>query len=291
MLCWMNGEYVEHDELKISPFDHGFLYGLGFFETFRTYNGKPLFIKEHLTRLQEALSAFHISFPYTAEQLVEVIEALNAADDGKDGYFRLNVSAGEHEIGLAPSRYEHPNVIVFRKSLPPVISGLEKTATILQTRRNVPENGETRFKGHHYGNNVLARFELPSLAMQEGIFLTTEGFVAEGITSNVFWVKDGVVYTPSLDTGILAGITRSLVLELIHQLGYSVQEGQFHVSELLEAEECFITNSVQQIVPIRSLGAATYLGNKGEVTKAIQRAYEQLVELRLKGDLDGAIKS
>ena len=125
MLCWMNGEYVEHNELKISPFDHGFLYGLGFFETFRTYNGKPLFIKEHLTRLQEALSAFNISFPYTAEQLVEVIEALNTADDGTDGYFRLNVSAGEHEIGLAPTRYENPNVILFRKPLPPVVSGIE----------------------------------------------------------------------------------------------------------------------------------------------------------------------
>ena len=284
MLCWMNGEYIEHDAIKISPFDHGFLYGLGFFETFRTYNGKPLFINEHLTRLQEALAAFRISFPYTADQLVEVIEALNAADDRRDGYFRLNVSAGEHEIGLAPTCYEHPNVILFRKPLPPVVKGAEKTATILATRRNVPENGETRFKGHHYGNNVLARLELPSLATQEGIFLTAEGFVAEGITSNVFWVKDRVVYTPSLNTGILAGITRSLVLELVHHLGYSVQEGQFHVSELLEAEECFITNSIQQIVPIRSLDTATYLGNEGEVTKAIQRAYEQLIQQRLKGD-------
>ena len=284
MLCWMNGQYVERDALKISPFDHGFLYGLGFFETFRTYNGKPLFIKEHLTRIQQALTAYRIAFPYTEEQLVEVIKALNATDGGKDGYFRLNVSAGEHEIGLAPTCYENANVIVFRKSLPSVAKGVEKTATILTTRRNTPENGETRFKGHHYGNNVFARFELPSLATQEGIFLTTEDFVAEGITSNVFWVKGRVVYTPSLNTGILAGITRALVLELAHKLGFSVQEGQYNVSELLEADECFITNAVQQIVPIRSLDDATYLGNEGEVTKALQQAYEQLIELRLKGE-------
>lgn len=281
MLCWMNGEYVEHDALKISPFDHGFLYGLGFFETFRTYNGQPIFLKEHLTRLQEALSAFRISFPYTAEELVDVIIKLNEADDFQDGYFRLNVSAGEHEIGLAPTRYEQPNVILFRKALPQVVKGLEKTATILATRRNVPENGETRFKGHHYGNNIFARFELPSLATQEGIFLTQEDFVAEGITSNVFWVKNGHVYTPSLQTGILAGVTRSLVLELVQQLGYLVQEGQFHLSELLDADECFITNAVQQIVPIRSLDDVTFLGNEGLVTKEIQQAYEQLIKRRL----------
>ena len=281
MLCWMNGEYVEHDALKISPFDHGFLYGLGFFETFRTYKGQPIFLKEHLTRLQEALSAFRISFPYTAEQLVDVIARLNEADDFQDGYFRLNVSAGEHEIGLAPTRYEHPNVILFRKSLPQVVKAVEKTATILATRRNVPENGEIRFKGHHYGNNVFARFELPSLATQEGIFLTTEDFVAEGITSNVFWVKGGTVYTPSLNTGILAGVTRSFVLRFVQPLGYSVQEGQYDVKELLDAEECFITNAVQQIVPIRSLGDATFLGNEGPITKEIQRAYEQLIQQRL----------
>ena len=281
MLCWMNGEYVEHDALKISPFDHGFLYGLGFFETFRTYKGKPLFLKEHLTRLQQALSAFRISFPYTAEQLEEVIQKLNEVDDFRDGYFRLNVSAGEHEIGLAPTRYENPNVILFRKSLPPLVKGVEKTATILATRRNVPEDGETRFKGHHYGNNVFARFELPSLAAQEGIFLTADHYVAEGITSNVFWVKNDTVYTPSLNTGILAGVTRSLVLALGHQLGYSVKEGKYDVKELLDAEECFITNAVQQVVPIRSLDNVTFLGNDGPVTKEILQAYEQLIQRRL----------
>ena len=147
MLCWMNGEYVEHDALKISPFDHGFLYGLGFFETFRTYKGKPLFLKEHLTRLQQALSAFRISFPYTAEQLEGVIEKLNEADDFQDGYFRLNVSAGEHEIGLAPTRYENPNVILFRKSLPPLVKGVEKTATILEHGVTYLKTGRLVLKG------------------------------------------------------------------------------------------------------------------------------------------------
>ena len=286
MLCWMNGEYVEQENLKVSPFDHGFLYGLGFFETFRTYDGKPLFLREHLARLHQALSTFHIAMPYTEQQLREIIETLNAQNGGNDGYFRLNVSAGEHEIGLAPTSYENPNVIVFRKALPKVTPTVEKTAVLLQTVRNTPEAGSTRFKSHHYGNNVFARFELPSLATQEGIFLTKEGFVAEGITSNIFWVKDDTLYTPALQTGILAGITRSIIIRLARDLSIHVEEGEYMAEELFGAEECFITTAVQQIVPINQIQGATYLGLAGNVTKKLVQAYEEYIAARLK-DEDG----
>ncbi len=286
MLCWMNGEYVEHDALKISPFDHGFLYGLGFFETFRTYNGKPLFLKEHFARLQVALEAYHITMPYTVEEIAEIIVALNEHNGGEDGYFRLNVSAGEHEIGLAPVAYNKPNVILFRKVLPPVPANPEKTAVILQTRRNLPEVSDMRFKGHHYGNNVFARFELPSLASQEGIFLTREGYVAEGITSNIFWVKEGVIYTPSLQAGILAGITRANVLQLAAVNGYEVREGLFTEEQLLVADECFMTTAIQHIVPIQAIGDTTYLSYEGPVTKQLQTAYAELIQHRLEGEAE-----
>ena len=286
MLCWMNGEYVEHDAIKISPFDHGFLYGLGFFETFRTYNGKPLFLKEHLARLHVALDAYRIAMPYTVEEIVEVIATLNENSGGEDGYFRLNVSAGEHEIGLAPVAYNKPNVILFRKALPPVSPNAEKTAVFLQTRRNTPEVSDMRFKGHHYGNNVFARFELPSLASQEGIFLTQEGFVAEGITSNIFWVKDRVLYTPSLQTGILPGITRANVLRLAAANGYEVKEGLFTEEQLLVADECFMTTAIQHIVPIQAIGHKKYLGHEGPVTRQLQTAYAELTQCRLKGETE-----
>jgi 4-amino-4-deoxychorismate lyase len=282
MLCWMNGEYVEQENLKVSPFDHGFLYGLGFFETFRTYNGKPLFLREHLARLKHALSTFRIAMPYTEQQLREVIEALNNQNGGDDGYFRLNVSAGEHEIGLAPTTYEKPNVIVFRKALPKAVPSLEKTAVLLQTVRNTPEAGNTRFKSHHYGNNVFARFELPSLATQEGIFLTQEGFVAEGITSNIFWVKGDTLYTPALQTGILAGITRSIVIRLAKELLMNIEEGEYRAEELFAAEECFMTTAVQQIVPVKQIQDVTYLGLAGNVTQKLMQAYEEYIAARLK---------
>lgn len=277
MQCWLNGTYVTAEELRISPFDHGFLYGLGFFETLRTYNGKVLFWEAHMERLQAALMQFHIHMPYTQQDLLAVIEQLNLAAGGQDGYFRLNVSAGEHSIGLQPSEYTQPNVIVFRKELPDTPRGKEKTAQWLEVRRNTPE-GTLRVKSHHYGNNVLGRFEMSSLAMQEGFFLTEEGYVAEGVTSNIFWVKDDILYTPSLEAGILPGITRAWILEHAQSVGMEIREGLFTKNDVEQGSECFITNSVQELVPICKLEDIQLLGNKGPIYLRLHEAFIKEVE-------------
>ena len=278
MICWMNGSYIEQAALKISPFDHGFLYGIGFFETFRTYDGQVLFLNDHMQRLTQALKAFRIELPYTQAEIKEVIQQLNTMNGGEDGYFRVNVSAGEHEIGLAPTAYPNPNVIIFRKALPKDNPLATKTATILQTLRNTSEVNGIRFKSHHYGNNVFARFELPSLATEEGIFLTEAGYVAEGITSNLFWVKNGKLYTPSIETNILAGITRKHVLQLAANLNIPIEQGLYEKEVLLRADEVFVTTSIQHIVPITKIERATYKGLNGFVTQKLQLAYEQMIK-------------
>ena len=277
MQCWMNGEYVAALDLRISPFDHGFLYGLGFFETFRTYEGKVLFFEAHMERLVAALTQYRIHMPYTGDELLMVIEQLNEQAGGQDGYFRLNVSAGEHGIGLQPTEYTKPNVILFRKELHVTQNGQEKTARWLETPRNSPEQG-VRVKSHHYGNNVLGRFEMPSLATQEGFFLTKEGYVAEGVTSNIFWVKNDILYTPSLETGILPGITREWVIQKAKQIGIQVEVGLFTQSDVEQALECFITNSVQELVPIGRLEDIKLLGSKGPVYTRLHEAYVEEIK-------------
>ena len=272
MRCWKNGMYMEATDLRISPFDHGFLYGLGFFETFRTYEGKVLFFEAHMERLLAALKQYRIHMPYTPDEILEVVKHLNEQAGGSDGYFRLNVSAGEHGIGLQPTVYSNPTVIVFRKELLVAPSGQEKTAQWLETPRNSPEQG-VRVKSHHYGNNVLGRFELLSLATQEGFFLTEEGYVAEGVTSNIFWVKNDILYTPSLETGILPGITREWVIQKAKKLGIQVEVGLFTRSDVEWASECFITNSVQELIPIAQLEDRTLLGNKGPLYNRLAKAY------------------
>ncbi|MCZ8538524.1 aminodeoxychorismate lyase [Paenisporosarcina quisquiliarum] len=277
MWAWMNGEFVKADELRISPFDHGFLYGLGFFETFRTYTGQPFLLTEHLNRLKRALDEFRIEVELDSVLLMAVIQQLNERSGGEDGYFRLNVSAGVHDIGLAPAVYEKPTVILFRKSLPPMTRGKEKSAVWLETRRNTPESG-IRYKSHHYANNVRARLELPSLAEQEGFFLTEAGHVAEGITSNIFWVSEDVLYTPSLETGILAGITRDWIISEAKKLGLHVVEDLFTPDRLEMASEVFISNAVQELVPIRKLGSNTFAGKDGFIYSQLHERYVEQVE-------------
>ena len=275
MICWMNGKYMDANELMISPFDHGFLYGLGFFETLRTYEGKAVFLEEHYQRLCEGLKEYRIGMPYSVKEIADIIKRLNGQNE-EDGYFRINVSAGIHDIGLAPTEYPSPTVIVFHKPLASVVRGKEKQARWLKTVRNTPEQA-IRYKSHHYGNNVTARFELPNLADYEGFFITEKGLVAEGITSNIFWVKDGILYTPSVDTGILLGITRQWVMLLAEQLHIPVQEGLYVKEELEQADECFITNSVQELVPISKLGNRRFAGEDGLIYEQLHRAYVALI--------------
>ena len=274
MDAWKDGQFYRAEELVVSAYDHGFLYGLGFFETFRTYNGKVFMWDAHWKRLCRALSDFKIVMPYKECELLAAIEALTGANENEDGYFRLDISAGIHDIGLQPSEYKKPTVILYRKALQVAPRGTEKSAVWLETIRNTPESG-TRHKSHHYANNVKARFEIESLAECEGFFLTSEGYIAEGITSNIFWSINGKVYTPSLNTGILAGTTRDWVMNCSL---FEIVEGFFAKEVLENAEEVFITNAVQEIIPIKQVGLSCFLGNKGPVYKTLHEAYIKCIE-------------
>jgi 4-amino-4-deoxychorismate lyase len=282
MICWMNGQFIEQQDLRISPYDHGFLYGLGFFETFRTYDGKVPLLKEHYQRLMMTLAAYRIEVPFTEEALQTIITELVTRNGGEDGYFRVNVSAGEADIGLAPTFYNEPTAIVFQKPLSVSSRGTEKAGHWLQIPRNTPEGAE-RSKGHSYGNNVLARFELPSLAHTEGFFVTHFGVVAEGITSNLFWVKKGILYTPSLSTGILNGITRQQVINIANGMGIEVQEGEFFVEDVESAEELFITNAIQELVPISHIGEVQFAGADGRFYQRLHSAYVYVLQQKIEG--------
>lgn len=283
MICWMNGQFMEEQNVTISPFDHGFLYGLGFFETFRTVTGQVPFIKEHYERLSNALKVYRIQMPFTLEQLRGIVTELVQQNGGEDGYFRVNVSAGEQAIGLAPDHYDRPNAIVFQKQLLLSTPHVEKSARWLSIRRNSPE-GPFRTKGHAYGNNVLARFELPNLATEEGFFLTESGYVAEGITSNIFWVNNGTLYTPSVEAGILNGVTRQIVLRLAQKENIVVNEGLFTKESVEQAQEVFVTTAIQGLVPISSLDGVSRIGASGNIYCTLHTAYMNEIEYRLKGE-------
>lgn len=270
------------EDLQISPFDHGFLYGAGFFETFRTYEGYVFLFDEHMQRLREALAEYKIALPYEDEVILQAVQELTARSRGREGYFRLNVSAGVHDIGLAPMEYREPNVILFRKELAVVPRGTEKSGVWLETARNLPESA-IRHKSHNYLNNVRGRLELPSLKDREGLFLTADGFAAEGITSNLFWMKDGILYTPSIDTGILPGITRAFIIRSAEMDGLMVEEGLFAKESVERADEVFVTNAVQEIVPLGQLGDQPLQGAAGVHYKRLHELYVQAINQMKEG--------
>ena len=272
----MNGKFIRAEDLKVSPFDHGFLYGAGFFETFRTYGGRVFLFEAHMERLTSALDEYKISMPFKDTEILTVVKRLNEDANDTDGYFRLNVSAGVHDIGLAPSVYKTPNVILFRKELPSVVRGTEKVGVWLETPRNLPESA-IRHKSHNYLNNIRGRLELSSLKELEGLFVTNEGLVAEGVTSNVFWVKDGALFTPAIETGILPGTTRAFIMKLAEEAGIQVNEGLYPKRVVEEADEVFVTNAVQELVPLKQLAAIQLPGAQGVMYQTMHDLYDQAI--------------
>ncbi|MCM3598918.1 aminodeoxychorismate lyase [Metabacillus idriensis] len=276
MYIYLNSGYVKAEDAKISPFDHGFLYGLGAFETFRLYKGHPFLLEDHLHRLRGALEELHIHLDLSGLQIEEVIQKLLVLNqlENEDVSVRLNVSAGAGGLAFGAMEYMEPTVMLFMRKLPEMPEDFEKCGRILSLPRNTPE-GEQRLKSHHYLNNVLAKHEIGNEPSIEGIFLTKEGFVAEGIVSNLFWAKDQIVYTPAIDTGILNGITRQFVIRCLETNSVQVEEGFYLAEELLKADEVFAVNSVQEIIPLKEIGSQSFLGKKGEITQTLQKKYKQ----------------
>jgi 4-amino-4-deoxychorismate lyase len=284
----INGRLVEEQEAVVSVYDHGFLYGLGLFETFRTYRGQPFLLHEHLNRLAEGCKELGIAYNLDEQRIRLLIKHLLEENNLEDAYFRYTLSAGVDLLGLPLSTYQSPTEIIYLKALPPrdeQVYAQGKALQLLKLPRNTPE-GLYRLKSFHYMNNILAKRELqtyPWAVQAEGLMLTEEGYIAEGIVSNICLIKNGIVYTPSLDTGILPGITRAFVLKIAQQTGLEIKEGLFVWDDLVAADEVFFVNSIQEIVPVSQLfmpdGTSVRIaaGLPGEHTSRLMQAYQEYI--------------
>lgn len=290
----VNGVNTPAAEAVISVMDHGFLYGIGLFETMRTYGGAPFLLERHLFRLEQGCKQLGIEYTGDLHSISEEIQNLLQANELEEGYIRYTVSAGEDVLGLPSGNYTRPQRVLYVKPLPPFPSSLYETGRelkLLHTRRNTPE-GPVRFKSLHYMNNILAKRELTSYTTTdsvapEGLLLTSDGWLAEGIVSNIFFVSSGQLYTPSIQTGILPGITRELVIKLAEGLGMKTEEGLYTWDMLIRADEIFLTNSIQEIVPVTSLSKLNSAeepqrvgsGRIGPITEQLLRLYQEKARL------------
>ncbi|MEW4195454.1 aminodeoxychorismate lyase [Bacillus altitudinis] len=273
MIIYLNGQYIEEKDATLSPFDHGFLYGIGVFETFTSLAGQVFLLDWHLERLNQSLRDLCIESTIEKPFVLDIIHTLLNQNQIKGGHARIrfNVSAGRGN-GFSADPYEEPIVFVMISPFRPESIVDEKQGIILDTRRNTPE-GPRRLKSHHYMNNLLAKREVGNDPSVEGIFLTKEDDVAEGITSNLFWRKKDVIYTPSLDTSILNGVTRRYCIETLQASGIPLIEGRYPLSHLLSADEAWMTNSVQGIVPFKNIGDTVLQNHNRTISTKLRTEY------------------
>lgn len=281
MLCWMNGQITSENEMFLSPFDHGVLYGHGSFETFRSYSGKVVFLDYHFSRLSHTLAVLHIYIPFTLDEFQRAITELHELGEGQDGVYKIIVTAGQPNS--ASGYYENPNVIIVRKPIGEIKRGVEKNGQWLKIN-HYPRNKELVVRGLDYSDYILGKMELVDSFKYEGLLKNERGMITEGLRSNIFWAKNDIIYTPCLSTGIVRGITREWIIKLAKEIGYEVREGEFWQEDLEHAYECFITNSVEELVAIREIGNVRFAGNEGPVYNRLYNAYLYIVEQKLKGE-------
>ncbi len=284
LLVWINGEFVPKSQAKVSVFDHGFLYGDGVFEGIRSYGGRVFMLDEHLDRLYESAKSIWLTIPIDKEQMKEAILQTLRNNKLRDAYIRVVVSRGEGDLGLDPRKCPKPNVIIITDRIELFPNELYERGIEMVTvsvRRNSPQALNPNIKSLNYLNNILAKIEAINAGKPEGLMLTIDGYVAEGTGENIFVIKRGELFTPPAYMGILKGITRQVVMNLAREMGYPVWETVLTLHDVYTADECFITGTAAEIVPVVKLDGRTIgEGVPGPITKALIqkfRAYTQQV--------------
>jgi branched-chain amino acid aminotransferase len=280
---FINGKLFDKADAKISVYDHGLLYGDGVFEGIRIYGGKVFKLREHVDRLFESARAIKLEIPLTREQMIAAIESTVKANNKIDGYLRPLVTRGAGTLGLDPRKTSDPQIIIIVDDItmyPPEMyeSGME-LATVT-TIRNHPAALSPRIKSLNYLNNIMAKVEGIQAGCVEALMLNHKGEVAECSGDNIFIVKQGVLKTPPPDAGILEGITRNTVLDLARRAKIPVAEVTLTRHDLFIADECFLTGTAAEIIPVVKLdGRVIADGKPGPVTKQLREAFVTLTRM------------
>jgi branched-chain amino acid aminotransferase len=277
---YIDGEYYDKEDAKISVYDHGLLYGDGVFEGMRIYNGRVFRLAEHLDRLWDSAQAIWLEIPMTKLEMTKAVEDTIVLNDIKSGYVRLIVTRGVGTLGLDPNKCALPSVIIIADHIalyPEELyqKGLE--IVTVSVPRVHPAALSPRIKSLNYLNNILAKIEGMQAGCIEALMLNHKGELAECTGDNIFLVRHGRLSTPPPDAGILEGITRGVVIELAKELGIAVSEVALTKYDAYVADECFLTGSAAELIPVVKLdGRAIGDGKPGPVTRKLTARFREL---------------
>ena len=279
---FLNGEFTPCEKASVSIYDHGFLYGDGAFEGIRVYHGKVFKLNEHVDRLYNSLKALWIELPYGRKQFTANIEMLIEMNAVTDGYIRVTVSRGV-SLGLDPKNIKgEPTIVISTGKLSLYPESMYESGLVVvtvATRVANPQVMEPRIKSlGKYLCNIQAKIEANQVGAGEGLMLTEDGYVAECTGDNIFFAKNGVVYTPPAFLGILEGITRQTVMDLLSGNGVEVVEKVFTRFDLYTADECFLTGTAAEVIPMVKLDDRLIGdGKPGPMTKELITAFHAYV--------------
>jgi branched-chain amino acid aminotransferase len=270
-LVYVNGQMVPKSKAMVSVYDHGLLYGDGVFEGIRIYNGKIFKCKQHIERLWKSADGIRMKIPVSRDEMVAIQRRCVEANNVVDGYIRLVVSRGFGTLGLDPRKCPTPGIIcivdditlfppeLYQQGMRVIVANRPKTPIVCL---------DPRVKSLNYLNNILAKCEAIDFGCHEVIMLNTEGYVTEGSGDNIFIVKNGKLYTPPPEAGILEGITREFVIKtLAKDCKVKVLENNMRLEDVLDADEVFLTGSAAEIIAVTQIDQHD---GKGKITREVK---------------------
>jgi branched-chain amino acid aminotransferase len=282
MKIFIDGKYYDERDAKISVFDHGLLYGDGVFEGIRAYNRRVFKLKEHIDRLFCSAKAILLQIPMSHAEIMSAVVEACRENKLRNGYVRLVVTRGVGTLGLNPRNCRRPSIIIIADKIqlyPPELYRQGMDIITVPTTRNLHSALNPAIKSLNYLNNILAKIEANNAHVEEAIMLNAEGFVAECTGDNLFIVKNGELLTPPLSASALYGITRQTVIELAGEAGLKVTEPNLTRYDLFNADECFLTGTGAEIVPVVKIdGRVIGEGKPGPITRKLVVDYHALTK-------------
>jgi branched-chain amino acid aminotransferase len=280
MKIYIDGQFYDKENAKISVFDHGLLYGDGVFEGIRFYNGRVFRLEEHIDRLFDSARAIALNIGMDKSAVIEATLETIRQNNLQDGYIRLVVTRGVGDLGLNPMLCPKASIFVIASKITLYSTDKYENGLDVVTcaTRRIPHGAlSPMVKSLNYLNNVMAKIEAQNAGAGEGLMLNEQGFVSECTGDNIFIIKNGVITTPPISAGALAGVTRSVVFDLAAEFGIPIHEPMMTRYDIFTADECFLTGTAAEIIPAVKLDTRLIGdGKPGPITRRLITRFREL---------------
>ncbi|MCX6964973.1 MAG: branched-chain-amino-acid transaminase [Verrucomicrobia bacterium] len=280
MKIYIDGEFYDKENAKISVFDHGLLYGDGVFEGIRFYNGRVFRLEEHIDRLFDSARAIALNIGMGKSAVIEATLETIRQNNLQDGYIRLVVTRGVGDLGLNPMLCPKASLFIIASKITLYSADKYENGLDVVTcaTRRIPHGAlSPMVKSLNYLNNVMAKIEAQNAGAGEGLMLNEQGFVSECTGDNIFIIKNGVITTPPISAGALAGVTRSVVFDLASEFGIPIHEPMMTRYDIFTADECFLTGTAAEIIPAVKLDTRLIGdGKPGPITRRLITRFREL---------------